>query len=1176
MLQQFSASRRVRAGVLGGLLCMLALFASRPSPAAGLLESHFDYLGTEDGLAQNSINAILQDNQGLLWFATQDGLHRYDGYTFKIYRKTADGLGLGSNFIQSLYMDSQGILWIGTYGNGLYRMALPDGRIEPVAPPEPDTLDFAHASVWGIETDASGAVWIATSSGLAMLAPGSRHLQAIPTPSALRQRMRSTDIWDIHQDRFGEYWVAGNGILAHFDAPGARWQSIDLHRQFADMPAGEISANVIREAADGRLYVGMSGALISISPDREHYTHLVAKPGLPDWRHGPLIQDMLLDGKGGLWIATLGGGLVYFDPASGQAPHYKHDPSEAGSLASNDIAALCLDRTGLLWIGTQQSGLNIFNPATRAFAHYHSHPSDPNSLTDNTVWGFAKTDPDTVWVATNHGLNRVDLANDRVQRFLHDSKTPHSLPSNYVAGVAVAPGGTLWAATGRGLAHYRGDKKGFAQYMIDPDHPQALENVLINFLPLDDQRFLLGSYAGMYVYDVRTRKASPLKVDDHLHPDMASAGALDFARDSTGTVWIGTERGLLRWRPGDASAVDVMEGPLAGLHGRAIQDLTFLSGGWLALSTDDGLALTRPDRPDGIEWYDTRTGLPNNTIYATRQDRQGRLWISSNAGLTRLDLDSGAVLNYDRHDGLQANEFNSGAALVDAQGRLYFGGINGFNVFDPDRLEKKQVPPGVVITAARVSDQPLDIGGPVSDSRDVRLGWRQDIISAEFAATDYASPQTNRFKYRLLPLYPDWTNLKDSHRAVFTNLPGGDYTLEVKAANREGVWSHNVTRLHVSIAPKPWRTWWAYSVYVALLLLLLGLFLRYQRQRVLAQHRAGYEKKQRRWVQSLYELAGNLSQTLNRSEIADFLFQHLKKHVDFEFAAFYGEVEHSMEPIKIQACEGAEVAGLRDFCVNQGDWVAELRHRSAPLAMTGGELPARGQPEWLASSHLLVMPLESRGGQFLLLILGRHGGAFDEQDQKSVAAYANQAMLALDKASLFAQVEALATRDSLTGLFNRRHVFERAELDFERCSRYHRPFAVLMVDFDNFKTLNDKHGHDAGDVVLRELSQALAGQLRGVDIIGRYGGEEFIVCLPETGAEMAANVAERLRLCAEQHVTQYEALGLRVTVSVGVATVEQATGELKELVVAADKALYAAKAGGRNRVCHADEVLAES
>lgn len=1175
MLHRFPALNRIRTAMLGGLVCALGLAASMPAAhAAGLLESHFDYLGTEDGLAQNSINAILQDSQGLLWFATQDGLHRYDGYNFKIYRNAGDGKGLGSSFIQSLYMDSHDVLWIGSYGNGLYRMQLPNGKIERVSAADPDTLDFAHASVWSIEADASGALWIASSAGLAMLPPDGKRLQPVPTPDAARKQMRSPDIWDLHQDRFGEYWVAGNGVLAHFSGPNAKWNIVDLHAHFPDMPAGHISANVIREDADGRLFVGMSGALVSIGPKRKQYRHRVAAPALGDWAHGPLIQDMLLDEKGGLWIGTLGDGLVYYDPATGATSHYRHDPSESGSLAANDIASLYLDRTGLLWIGTQQSGLNIFNPATRAFAHYHSHPADKNSLTDNTVWGFAKTDPNIVWVATNQGLNRVDLENNQVQRFLHDPKEPHSLGTNYVSCVAVVDG-QIWAG-GHGLHRYRGKGRGFDHYWIDPEHPSALNNVLLNFLPLGDQRFLVATYAGMYLYDTGTKRRRPLPEDDHLHPDMPSAAALDFARDSDGTIWIGTERGLLRWRPGDAKAVDVMTGPLAGLHGHAIQDLAFLADGWLALSTDDGLALTHPRDPHGIEWYDTRTGLPNNTIYATRQDRSGKLWISSNAGLTRLDLDTGNVLNYDRHDGLQADEFNAGAALVDDSGRMYFGGINGFNVFNPERLEKKQTPPGVVITSTRVSDRALDIGGPVSTSRDVRLGWRQDIFSAEFAATDYASPKTNQFKYRLPPLYPQWTNLKDSHRAVFTNLPGGDYTLEVKAANREGVWSDKITQLHLHIAPKPWRTWWAYSLYGIALLAMLALYLRYQRQRVLAQHRAGYEKKQRRWIQSLYELAGNLSQTLNRGEIADFLFQHLKKHVDFEYAAFYGQVEHRMEPIKIQAGEGAEVVGLRDFCMNQHDWIAELRHRSTPMAMPGAELADSGQPAWLAASHLLVMPLESRGGQFLLLILGRHGAAFDENDQKSVAAYANQAMLALDKASLFAQVEALATRDSLTGLFNRRHVFERGELDFERCARYHRPFSVLMVDFDNFKALNDKHGHDAGDVVLRELSRVLAAQLRGVDIIGRYGGEEFIVCLPETGAEMAANVAERLRVCASEQLTRYESLELRVTVSVGLATVERAEGDLKALVVAADKALYQAKAAGRNTVRQARPELAES
>src|SRR5690606_25916034 len=367
---------------------------------------------------------------------------------------------------------------------------------------------------------------------------------------------------------------------------------------------------------------------------------------------------------------------------------------------------------------------------------------------------------------------------------------------------------------------------------------------------------------------------TPLAVETSTHPALARAYAVAMARGVDGTFWIGTNLGLLAWDGRSPLAVDVMQGAWQSLYDTDVQDISVRADGSLALATASGLALAGSTPGSPVTWWTTAHGLPAGTLYAVREDPAGKLWISSNSGLLRIDPRSGEIDHFDRHDGLQSEEFNGGAALADERGRLYFGGINGFNIFDPLELDTRTTPPQVAIT--RVSGFGGSSVPALQDDYHIALDWRQNSITFDFMAIDFTAPRSNQFQFRLLPLHEEWLLVEDDHRASYADLSGGHYIFEVRAATRRGEWSEPA-RVSLDVATKPWRTWWAWLLYSVVVLALLAAILRHQAQKLAAQQTADYEVRQRERVQSWHELGTSLARTLDVTEIFALLYKHVAR-----------------------------------------------------------------------------------------------------------------------------------------------------------------------------------------------------------------------------------------------------------------------------------------------------------
>jgi len=223
----------------------------------------------------------------------------------------------------------------------------------------------------------------------------------------------------------------------------------------------------------------------------------------------------------------------------------------------------------------------------------------------------------------------------------------------------------------------------------------------------------------------------------------------------------------------------------------------------------------------------------------------------------------------------------------------------------------------------------------------------------------------------------------------------------------------------------------------------------------------------------------------------------------------------------------------------------------------------QSEAELSAYSDYTVLPLNISSKTIGYLLTK----GIKEREREKFNILAQQFILGIKRAILYQKVQEMATLDSLTGLFTRRYWFERSSEEIERSRKFNYPMCCLMLDIDHFKDFNDKYGHLVGDAILLAVSRTIKENIRQIDLVGKYGGEEFTVILPETDIDGAQYVAERIRMTLENTpVKAYDEI-LKVTISIGISIFPKDAENLNSLIDKADLALYLAKKSGRNRVC---------
>ncbi len=828
---------------IGFLLCLLLLgsssrvFAQKPV-------TFFDQISLEQGLSHSTVFSIVQDQTGFLWFGTQSGLNKYDGYDITVFRHDPNNPNSISNDnAGNLFIDRAGIIWIGTWGGGLNRL---DPRSEQITvyrhdPNNPNSL--GHDRVQTIFEDHAGNLWIGTSGGgldkFDRQNDTFTHYYHDPdNPNSLSHDR----IWRIAEDSAGHLWVATSDGLNRFDPDS------DTFTYFKHDPADlrSLSHSLIRvlyvDSTD-TLWVGTEEGLNRLNPDGETFTRFRYNP---DSLSDDIINAILEDHTGQLWVGTSRGGLNKFHPETETFSHYTNDLQNPKSLSYNDIRWIHEDPAGILWLATRGGGVNKFNPALENFTYFTNDPDDLNSLSNNDVRAVLVDRAGQLWIGVRGGgLNKYDPIQQTFIHYRHDPDNPNSLSGDDVYALHQDQAGRIWVGlSGGGLMKFDPDTEQFTAYPYAPDDPTGLSSQDVNSI-YEDQfgRLWIGTKGGgLNLFDPNSEQFTHYQ---YRPDDPASLGNDDvyaISAEPADTLWISTYGGglnKLTLTPEAPSSAELVErifryqndpNSPTSLSNNDVYAVYPDKQGYIWVGTANGGLNQFDPITQQFSRFSQANGFRSDVIYGILADDQDKLWLSTSKGLSKFDPQSERVVNYDSSDGLPSMGYSEGAYYKSPTGRLFFGGINGLLSFDPQQIRDNPHAPPVVLTGLTVANQAAATDQPPANLSQIELAYDDNILSFEFVALDYVNSTKNQYAYKLEGFDEDWVQAGTRRFATYTNLPPGDYLFRVKGSNNAGVWNETGASLAITIQPPFWGTWWFRAI---ALILGVGLILGGYRLRVM-------------------------------------------------------------------------------------------------------------------------------------------------------------------------------------------------------------------------------------------------------------------------------------------------------------------------------------------------------
>ena len=790
----------------------------------------FEHLGNNQGLSQSNVLCILQDSRGFMWFGTEDGLNQFDGYHFKVYKKDAENnASLSSNYIQDMVEDSRGNLWIATRGGGLNMF---DREKEVFIRYQHDANNphsIASDYIVSLSVDKQGDVWIGTgNAGLDQFNRKSNHFEHHDVFKTVETNNGQHDIIKIFEDSKDNFWVGTESAgLILYD----RKKKTSTQYIHNDRITGSIAFNTVWnlfEDSNHNLWIATYGGGLDLF-DRENsvFKHFQKKAN----NKNSLIDDYLFalaeDDEGNLWIGSENFGISVYNPEKKSFKHYQHDVYDNNSLSSSAINCIYRDIKGNMWIGTFNAGVNFYNSDAGKFAHYKHNPSI-NSLSHNNVTSIFEGADQNLWIGTDGGgLNLLDRKTGVFKNYKHEENNRNTICGNYILTIFEDSKKNLWIGTyGDGITQWNRQKNTFKHFKGNGNNPsEYLGNNAWSFFETNDGKIWIGSLGfGLNCYDPTTEKFTHFTTANGLK----STDIYAIHGDKAGDLWIGTYEGGLnkfdtRSKKFEYFIVDENKNSISNNNVKCIFED---QQGDLWIGTEQGLNhLNRKN--NFFTAYTVKHGLPNDVIFGILEDSFGNLWISTNKGLSKFDRKNNTFTNFGIADGLQSNEFKP-AYCKSVSGAMYFGGINGFNEFYPDKITKKPYDAPLVITGFEIFNKPVLIAESADDSsplkksitetREITLSHKQSVISFEFASLNYTSEERKRYAYKLDGFDDNWNFIGTHRTATYTNLDPGKYVFKVKGLTNEGTWSENIAAIDLTITPPFWRTWWFQTLAVAFLL----------------------------------------------------------------------------------------------------------------------------------------------------------------------------------------------------------------------------------------------------------------------------------------------------------------------------------------------------------------------
>ncbi len=825
----------------------------------------FQHIGIEQGLSQSSVMTMLQDNEGFLWIGTWDGLNRYDGYSFKQYRNDPqDTSTLYTNNIFAHFEDHEGNLWTGTSIGGFARYNKRDQSFVRYFLPGAENQNYSNLGVISINQDSLGHLLVVSGNGVFTFDVTTKKISRLGNDSSSGGKLfklKDNSLWLLKQKSLTKYLPGGSSIDYDFN------------------------------------------------PERLHLPRTAT------------LNNMFEDRNGILWIASIGGGVLQFDEASGNfLPRFIKN-KESNSLTDNNIRIIFRDSFGRLWIGTE-NGLNKAIVSSKdpdtivGFERIYHSSIDPHSLNGNLVNMIFEDKSGVVWIGTNIGLNKLLPERKIFSPLRAKNKDAVVFHGSFPVAILEESDSLLWIGSTSDLFCYNKRTRNVALFNQENSNLSS-DAVYVLLFDRKNKRLWAGTKYGLNVFDRQTKKFSQIIFNKHLPDHQVSNTIYAIAEDKNGMLWVGTTCGLFRVNPETNSYEQFMFDTTAlGRGSSFILSILCDSDGALWIGTNEQGTLrydpsTKKNKRfiydpnnalsigynktmsiyrdrQGTLWlatlggglnkmigsgdsiafkrYRMKDGLPNDFIYGILEDNAGNLWLSTNNGISKFNPQTESFRNYTTRDGLMTDEYNQNSFLRGNDGTMYFGGLDGLVTFHPDNIRENELPPPIAITEFTIfneSHMELIYSG------EIILPYDHNFFSFEFAALCYEAPENNQYAYRLEGLQKDWNNIGTRRYADFTNIDPGEYVFHVKGTNNDGVWNEKGISIKITIIPPFWATLWFRSVAILLVIGLISGGVRYSvykkyRRRIgeLEQQKRILEERQRTRDKIARDLHDDLASTV--------------------------------------------------------------------------------------------------------------------------------------------------------------------------------------------------------------------------------------------------------------------------------------------------------------------------
>lgn len=807
-------SRQFRIIFLSSVFCLITI-----NGYADEVNMNFMNISTKDGLSSNTVNAMLKDRYGFMWFATADGLNKFDGKQFTIYRHSfTDPNSISANEISCIYEDQKGNLWIGTTaGLVLYNRKMDSFISYPgISNSNP---------ISSISSDAAGKIWVASYDGLWIVDAGTKKNEFPSLKTKQDKSLLTKAVLRVFRDKRNRMWVCTDDGLHRYDSA----QKNFVRFQHSPTNPNSIINNSIKaifEDNKGNLWLGTNEGLSMLTADEKNFVNYSHDVSDKNTLSSDIVYALASEQNGKIWVGTEEG-LNIVDPLSRTVRRIERNGRNNYSLKGKAVKTILIDEQGIYWVATFRSGVNKYDKNLAFFNLMQSNAYDPFGLNAPVVTSFTPATEKSVYVGTDGGgLSLFDIP---TRTFHHIQLSKNSADNKLSILTMEKVGSEIWIGTYlQGLFIYN-PETGLSRQVKKGAGPDNIKGSDVFCIKKDSRgNVWVGTNGeGVDCYNLATKKFTHFNKDEKGNRKIDINGYIRAVEeDNEGNIWIGTNgTGIAVYNPVTGNAKLFSKANQTLLDNNVTSIFSTETGITYIGTVGGGLTIYN-QKTKKFSNYSEQNGLANAVIYKILEDNAGKIWVSTNSGISSFDPQAKKFKNYFYQNGIQQSPFVTGAGLKTQDGSLFFGGTAGFNYFNPAHLYTNKNVPRVVFTDLKISNQSVkpskdaQITEDISVAKEIHLDYKQNF-SLAFAALNFTSPQENRYAYKLENFDKDWNNVGSVNTAAYTNLDPGEYTFKVKAASDAGEWNSPLQTLKIVVRPPFWLTYYAYAIYLLIIVSIL-------------------------------------------------------------------------------------------------------------------------------------------------------------------------------------------------------------------------------------------------------------------------------------------------------------------------------------------------------------------